>query len=184
MMHIRLCAILFLVAILLAGCGGPLSPTAPRKLPDVGPPKLSAPCEPAPPLEGEDAGGRALNLKDYRGKVVLLTFWRTDCPPCRAFHLRERALAYQYDGKPFALLGVNFDQDPDKCRGTQVREKMFWPSLVDDVSVAATEWRVDLTPTIFLIDAQGDLRYTSRGVAPPEEKDLKRLIDELLAEIK
>jgi thiol-disulfide isomerase/thioredoxin len=180
-MHFRLCAILVLCAMLLAGCEGPLSPTTRS---EIGPPQLSPPGRPAPALEGEDSAGKALNLKDYRGKVVLLTFWQTDCPPCRAFDRVERILAHQYEGKPFALLGVNLDRDPDKCRGTQVREKLVWPTLVHDVVVVATDWHVEYTPTVFLIDAKGDVRYTNRDVGPPDEKDLKRLIDELLAEIK
>jgi thiol-disulfide isomerase/thioredoxin len=180
-MRLRTCASALLVATLLAGCDGAVSPTTRNTTVEDSRPELSPPGQPAPRLEGINSGERPLNLADYRGKVVLLTFWQTACPPCRAFHRHERALALRYKDKPFALLGVNSDPNAEICRRTQETEGMFWPSLVDGQE-AMLDWGVSGTPTIFLIDARGEVRYNSIGA--PDEADLRRLIDALLAEIK
>jgi thiol-disulfide isomerase/thioredoxin len=178
------CVLSLLAAFLVAGCDGATSPTT-RDTPRSGGyddrrPELH-PAEKAPPLQGNDSAGRPLDLADYRGKVVLLTFWQTACPPCRVFHRQEVALAARYKDKPFALLGVNSDPDVETCVRTQEREGMSWPSLFPGRK-AMRDWSVNGTPTIFLIDARGQLRYDSAGA--PDAADLRRLIDDLLAEIK
>jgi hypothetical protein len=66
---------------------------------------------PAPEITGEDLDGKPMKLSDYRGKVVLLTFWGHWCGPCRSMYPHERSLVKRLEGQPFALLGVNSDTD-------------------------------------------------------------------------
>src|SRR5205807_10217545 len=62
-------------------------------------------------ISGIDSDGREVKLSDYRGKVVLVDFWRDQCPPCRAGHIHERSLVQKFVGRPFVILGVNVDSD-------------------------------------------------------------------------
>jgi thiol-disulfide isomerase/thioredoxin len=66
----------------------------------------------APEIEEQDLDGQKLRLSDYRGKVVVLTFWGTWCGPCMAMVPDERKLVERYAAKPFAIVGVNSDSDP------------------------------------------------------------------------
>ena len=81
----------------------------------------------APEITGEDLNGRPMKLSDYRGKVVVLDFWGDWCGPCRAMYPHERSLVNRLDGKPFALLGINSDSDPQKLKARMKEENVTWP---------------------------------------------------------
>ena len=82
---------------------------------------------PVPDVEGVDADGKKVKLSSYKGKVVLFDFWATWCGPCVAMIPHEREMVEKLKGKPFALLGVNVDEEKadftaflkgTRCRGT------------------------------------------------------------------
>ncbi len=162
----RRVACLGLVAGVLAGCV-PLFVRAPR---DGGP---------APPTRGVDGAGQPLDLETFRGKVVLLSFWHSQCPPCRALFRHERALVERYAGKPFALLGVNADAEAEQLQRTQQQAGLTWPSWWDGpAGKISTAWKVDRFPTLVLIDAQGVVRWRHVGI--PAEGVLEAKIEEHL----
>ncbi len=65
--------------------------------------------KPAPEIEGKDVDGKPVRLADLKGKVVLVDFWATWCPPCVASFATLRQLAHEYKDRGFAILGVNLD---------------------------------------------------------------------------
>ena len=135
----------------------------------------------APPIEGVDSQGRPLRLADQRGKVVLLSFWYSQCPPCRALFPHERALAQRFSGQSFVLLGVN--ADPSKEKGRQMEEKanLTWASWQDGQGgPIARAYDVQAFPTLILIDQSGAIRFRQQG-APPDGL-LETKIEELLRE--
>ena len=69
-----------------------------------------------PDVSGEDLDGKGFNLSDYRGKVVVMVFWGTWCPPCRAMLPHEKELVKKMENKPFALIGMNSDMDKDALK--------------------------------------------------------------------
>lgn len=122
----------------------------------------------APDLDGTDLDGRPLRLRDYRGKVVVLTFWSKDCGICRGelAHLRE--LAQRLEGRPFAILGVNGDADRAAAKDVAAAERVSWPSFWsadgdDGFGPIARRWQIRQWPALYLLDAQGVIR--SRGNA-------------------
>jgi thiol-disulfide isomerase/thioredoxin len=136
---------------------------------------------PSSNIRGIDADGQSLQLSDYRGKVVLLKFWRTDCPPCRSLIPHERSLVQQYANKPFVLLGINTDETREQLQKTQAKEKLNWRSWWDGPSgPIAAQWKVDAVPTLYLIDHKGAIRFESRGV--PDAKELEQRIEKLVHE--
>ncbi|MFO0960077.1 MAG: TlpA disulfide reductase family protein [Isosphaeraceae bacterium] len=140
-----------------------------------------SPGSPAPNIVGTDFDGNPLELEPYRGKVVLLIFWGTWCGPCMAQVPHERDLARKYEGKPFAILGVDCDEDKDFARRVMKREGITWPNWNDGMpgeGPIVQRYHVQGYPTTFLIDAKGIIR--KRGGIP---EYLGPLIDELLAEI-
>jgi peroxiredoxin len=130
----------------------------------------TAAVRPAPEIEGVDANGFAFKLSDYRGKVVLLDFWRTSCPHCTILHKHERALVEQYEGQPFVILGVSNDPDPRMLRETQREQQISWRSWWDEEHAIAKAWGVSELPTLFIIDKEGTIRKVFYG--RPDSDDL------------
>jgi hypothetical protein len=96
-------------------------------------------------------------------------------------HARERSLAHKFRGRPFAVLGVNVDLDPQRLSGLQQTERMTWRSVVDAPENAiAVGWGVGGLPTVYLIDPKGLIRFESAGAPDPEL--LEKAIEQLLAE--
>src|SRR5439155_17394791 len=90
--------------LLLPGCGGPSGGAGPA----VG--------QVAPDFTGKTLDGATFHLADFRGQVVVLDFWATWCPPCRAMIPHEREMLERLAGKPFALVSISVDSDESALR--------------------------------------------------------------------
>jgi thiol-disulfide isomerase/thioredoxin len=133
----------------------------------------------APPTAGKDAEGHALTLNAYQGKVVLLSFWHSHCPPCKRFFQHEAELVERFAGRPFVLVGVNADQSADEMAKCQKAGKHNWPSFFDGIDgPIATACKVDRYPTLYLIDQKGVIRW--RHVGLPADGEVEAKIDELI----
>jgi RNA polymerase sigma-70 factor (ECF subfamily) len=135
----------------------------------------------APEIEGIDLEGRPMKLSNYRGKVVLLSFWATNCFPCLKLIPHERDLVTRLQGKRFVLVGVNSDGDVATLANTLKTQHINWRSFRDrraNKPAISDEWQVLGYPTLYLIDRQGIIRQRWIGSPPPEE--LNRAIDQLV----
>jgi len=93
----------------------------------------------------------------------------------------ERSLVKRLEKRPFALLGVNSDTDLEATRRAIEKNGINWRSWWDGGGVGgpiATRWKITRWPTVYVIDAQGVIRF--QDVRGPE---LDRAVDTLLAEI-
>jgi peroxiredoxin len=115
--------------------------------------------KPIPEIDGEDTEGKKLKLSDYRGKVVVLVFWGTWCKHCVALLPQERALVKRYADQPFALLGVNNDEDRAKLKPFFAKQQITWPSFYDGADAIAKRWNIKGWPAVFIIDAKGVIRH-------------------------
>ncbi len=86
--------------------------------------------KPAPNIVGEDTHGEKLRLSDFRGRIVVLTFWATWCGPCMAMVPHERTLVERMKGKPFTLLGVNGDDDRNALKKSLDTHNITWRILL------------------------------------------------------
>jgi thiol-disulfide isomerase/thioredoxin len=135
----------------------------------------------APEIEGESVDGKPLKLSDYRGKVVVLSFWASWCGPCMDLVPHERSLVKRLEGRSFALLGIDGDADRQKAANVMVKERMNWPSWWDHTDgdgPIATQWNVRGWPTIYILDHNGVIRYKNFP-----RNDLDTLVDSLLKEM-
>jgi len=140
-----------------------------------------SPTRPAPPTRGLDSEGRAFRLEDQRGKVVLLSFWFSDCPPCRALMPHEKKLVETFPADRFVLMGINADADPARLRQMETRAQLNYRSIADgSQGPICTAWGVTAFPTFVLIDAEGNVRWRHDG--PPEPAELEGRIRQLLNE--
>ena len=129
---------------------------------------------PAPVVKGVDLDGKPMELADYKGKVVLVSFWATWCGPCMRLIPHERKLVEQLKGRPFALVGVNGDKIKDFDQKVIAKNAISWRSFQDirpDQTPISDEWKVGGWPTLFLIDHTGTIRRRWEGAPPNDELD-------------
>ncbi|WP_422929216.1 TlpA family protein disulfide reductase [Singulisphaera sp. PoT] len=141
----------------------------------------------APEIEGEDIDGKPMKLSDYRGKVVMVSFWATWCIPCMEQVPHEKALVERMKGRPFVLIGVNGDNDREQAKTFSVREGVNWRSFWPGGSKQGIplEWGISLWPTFYVIDANGVIR--DDGLVYFDEiygrKTPDKMIEGLVAEV-
>jgi len=140
--------------------------------------------KPAPNIDGFDLDGNRLNLADYRGKVVAIVFWASWCGPCVAEIPNERALLARHGDEPFALLGVNADENRAVAQKSADDYGVTWPNWNDPLTAAGEgpindRFHVHAIPMVVVLDGAGIIR--AKGVSGER---LERVVQELLAELK
>jgi cytochrome c biogenesis protein CcmG/thiol:disulfide interchange protein DsbE len=135
----------------------------------------------APAVTFDMLDGSALPLRELKGQVVLVNFWATWCPPCRAEMPGFQKVYDARRGAGFTVLGVSTDEGSRQQVASFLRDHAIrYPVAVASSAVVAGFGGVSSLPTSFLIDRQGRVRYTVRGIFA--EVTLRAAIDRLLAE--
>lgn len=135
--------------------------------------------KPAPEIDGVGLDGRGMKLSDYRGKVVLLSFWATWCGPCMKMVPHEREIVKRLEGKPFVIVGVNGDDNRQAARAAAADLGMTWRSFQDKngAQTISLDWHVWGWPTLYLIDEKGIIR---KRWGDTRLEELNRAIDQLV----
>ncbi len=118
---------------------------------------------PTPPLELKDVAGKTHTLADYRGRVVLINYCATWCPPCREEMPTLQGLHDRLAGRPFAILGVNYGESSSRIESFLRGTPVSFPILRDPRHDAITAWRVRTLPASFLVAPDGQIRFTIVG---------------------
>jgi thiol-disulfide isomerase/thioredoxin len=132
----------------------------------------------------KDLDGKLQRLSDYRGKVVLVNFWATWCPPCRREMPSMERLHQKLKDQPFAILAVNQMENFDLVFSFtgQLEPAPTFPILLDGEGKSAKAWGVKGLPASFIVDKQGRIAYRAMGGRefdhPEMEKVLRALIQE------
>jgi thiol-disulfide isomerase/thioredoxin len=131
----------------------------------------------SPNILGTDVQGKPLDLRSFRGKVVMLSFWFTGCGPCMGIISQEQRLVETYKGRPFVLLGVCSDQSLEQAQATASEPKMSWPCWYDGQDGPIVhDWNVLSWPTIYILDKNGIIIAKN-----PRGDDLDTRIAEIMA---
>jgi cytochrome c biogenesis protein CcmG/thiol:disulfide interchange protein DsbE len=132
----------------------------------------------APDFALTDAEGRKVQLADFAGKVVVLNFWATWCPPCRREIPDFVQLQKQYGPKGVVVVGISLDDSWDPVRPFMTENGMNYPVLLGDRAIAETYAADKAIPITFVIDANGVIRTRHLGYGPAAV--WQRAIDEAL----
>ncbi len=130
-----------------------------------------------PALEGSSP---SVSLADQRGKVVLLDFWATWCPPCRSELPRLNALHDSLKDRGFTVIGMTVDRDDAAQVAAAVKEcHLVYPVGLAGPEVQQAYGKIRAVPTKFLLDRNGVVQKRYVGVVP--EGQLRQDIEGLLA---
>jgi cytochrome c biogenesis protein CcmG/thiol:disulfide interchange protein DsbE len=129
-------------------------------------------------LNLKDLNGNMVNLSDFKGKVIILDFFATWCPPCKQEVPDFIELQKQYGDKGFTMIGV-FVQSRMSDMQAFVRDfGINYPVLIDDGYAAAVYGPIRSIPTTFIIDQNFKVVKKYIGFKPKEvfEADIKALL--------
>jgi len=121
-------------------------------------------------------------LSDYRGKVILLNFWASWCPPCIYEMPELTKLKKHFAAQPFEILALNVGEKKYRVRKFVKLINFKLPVLLDTASETFDAWGVKTLPTSFLIDGDGRIRYRIRGNPGWEQEETLTIIEKLIAE--
>ncbi len=156
-----------LLAIGLSACSG--GGSAESAAPDL----EVAPVENAlaPDFKLTDMDGNVVQLSDYRGKVVLVNFWATWCPPCVMEMPTLQDRYAKYGGKDFVVLAVDVDETELPVQAFMARNGLSFPVMIDEGGELYQLYQVRGLPSSYLIDEQGVIRGIHIGVMTEEQID-------------
>jgi thiol-disulfide isomerase/thioredoxin len=120
-----------------------------------------------------DLNGRTISSADLRGKVVLVNFWATWCPPCRAEIPDLIKLQDKYRDK-LVVLGISEDEvPPDEVKAFVAEQKMNYPVAMTTPALAKIFRGVSALPTTFVIGRDGKLEQRHTGMLNAEQTELE-----------
>ncbi len=130
-----------------------------------------------------DMDGELHTLQDYRGKVVLVNFWATWCPPCRREMPALEQLYTRLADQPFTVLAINQWEDADHVFAYMGDLNVIpsFPILFDPESKVSADFGVKGLPTSFLLDKQGRVVFRAVGGRAFDHPDVEQTIRSLLA---
>jgi peroxiredoxin len=135
----------------------------------------------APDFALRDMNGITHHLSDYRGKVVVLSFWATWCPPCKKEIPDFVSLQQQDSLRGLQLLGIALDDEGIvKVKPWVDAHSLNYPTLLPDTAVCKNYGGINSIPTTFFIDRKGRLRNTAIGMR--QRSILDSIINPLLNE--
>ncbi len=133
-----------------------------------------------PPLKLQDLKGAWHDLEKLRGKVVLVNFWATWCPPCVHEIPSMQRLKSRMQGKPFVILAVDMAEPEQDIRAFLKKFKVDFTVLLDKDGKALRTWKIFAFPTSFVLGPDGKIRYALPGALEWDAPEVIEKIEGLL----
>jgi len=125
-------------------------------------------------LAGED--GRRYQLSSFRGKLVVLNFWATWCPPCRYEMPSMERARQKVAGEDIVILAVNVGEDEETVFAFLARYPVEFPLLLDRDAAVIKQYPVVGLPTTYIISPDGNVTHRAVG---SREWDDPAILDQL-----
>jgi peroxiredoxin len=136
-----------------------------------------------PDFELTTLAGDYLTAEDLRGKVLLLDFWGTWCPPCVASVPSLRSLSHRLKDDPFQLVSISTDQDEKVLREFVAKNQMDWPQIWDQGQAFTRQCGIHSFPTYVLVSPDGEILHIGSGWGQGTERDLSSRIHAALKDL-
>ncbi len=131
--------------------------------------------QPAPDFELVDVDGEKHRLSDYRGKPLIINFWATWCPPCRE-EMPSMNRAWHKVKDDVFMLAINVGEDEDTIFIFSADYPIDFPVLLDQSGDVIKQWPVKGLPTTFVLDREGNIRYTAVGAREWDDDALLEIV--------
>jgi len=128
------------------------------------------------------AKGKLFKRDNYQGKVTVVNFWATWCPPCVEEIPSLNNLRNQMKDTAFELISVNYAENESVVKDFLQRVNVDFPVLLDETGRVSTDWRVLVYPSTFVISPTGKIEYGVNGAilwdSPEVVAELTKLINQ------
>jgi thiol-disulfide isomerase/thioredoxin len=136
----------------------------------------------APAFELKEIGGEIYTSGNLKGKVVLLNFWATWCPPCVEELPSLNRLQQRYRDKALEIVSIDFRETPEEMTSFLQQTPVDFPVLLDIDGRTSLAWGVFSFPSSFIIDRKGRIRYTANRAIDWDSEEVWQVADRLLNE--
>lgn len=136
---------------------------------------------PAPALKAYDLAGAPKSLDEYRGRMVVLNFWATWCPPCQREMPSLERLRTRMAGRPLEVVAMSSAETADEVKAYLSKMKLGFTVLLDADSSNTRRWKVFALPTTFILDAEGRIRHVLTGPTEWDQGEALAVIESMLA---
>lgn len=134
--------------------------------------------EPAPDFTLKNLDGKTVRLTDYRGKVVLIDFWATWCPPCLKELPHIQTIHEKYREQGLVVLAISTDREKSAVPPFLEKNGYTFPVLFDNGKVQPA-YKVESIPVVYLVDREGMIQWHHVGYGPGGEKELEQEVKKL-----
>lgn len=135
----------------------------------------------AQPLDKSPSAAAAIDLSQYRGKIVYLDFWASWCGPCRLSFPFMNALHATREGKDFVVVAVNMDRDRAAAQRFLSQHPASFAVSFDPKGDLASRFHVSEMPTTVILNRNGQVAAVHKGFFPKNEAEYRNEIDRLIA---
>ncbi len=135
----------------------------------------------APDFTLKDATGKNISLSSLKGRVIMINFWATWCPPCRQEMPSMEMLFQEYNKKGFEILAISSDSQGEKIvKPFMEFYELSFTALMDTDGKVHSAYGITSIPTTYIVDKKGAIAQKFMGPKDWKDKSSKEMIEKLL----